>query len=33
VLEIERDENGELLGRYVAAEEDDTKGEGGRGSW
>jgi hypothetical protein len=28
VLDIEKDENGELVGRYVPA--DDTKGQGGR---
>jgi hypothetical protein len=29
VLEIERGENGELVGRYVLAGDDDTEGQGG----
>jgi hypothetical protein len=32
VLEIERDENGELVGRFVPAEGDDTEGQAMRGN-
>jgi len=30
VLEIERDEEGELVGRYIPAKDDDTEGQGVR---